>query len=152
MRKLLLIICLALAGAGWTWDSAHADPSFLFTETAQVSHFSGLEPSTQFLVVSYAYHYEGDPYPYTLGGDAYSTAGGSLTSWVSLGDLASHYNGADDGPVYETQVCIYADGTWGTGVPPLACSGDNYVGYYPESMWYYTGSATDILLRGVRYR
>ena len=107
------------------------------TETYQHAYFYGMVPNSQYVVLFSAYHYEGDPFPYTLGSNAYSSSNGIAKAIVGVDDLASFYNGGA-GPIYEVKACISAVGD-PLGLAPIACTADTYVGYYPESMWYYNG-------------
>jgi len=102
--------------------------------TEQVTTFAGLEPNTGYIVYFHAYHYEDDPTPYTLGVWARSNSVGIVRAYALMEDLAQGYQGLPEAPVYEVQACISDL----AGVE-IACGLAVYVGYYPESMWWYDG-------------
>jgi len=174
----LAVIVLALSGSatGGTSIAPH-------TETNQSAYFYNQAPGQvgiQFTV----YQYEGDPFPYTRGANAYSS--GTVHTNVALDDLAANYgSNGEEGPVYEVNACLYPQASapavhraaktmnrlarigraasrlrsgairrslvpilaarirrlsQATTATALDCTPDTYVGYYPESMWYYKGA------------
>lgn len=111
-------------------------PSVASTRTGQTACFSGLVPNTSYAVKFISYHYEGDPSPYILNSSVFSDADGNVAEFAPIDALAFGYYGNErQVPVYETNACVYANGSQS----PIRCTGDTYVGYYPEYMWYYLG-------------
>jgi hypothetical protein len=97
--------------------------------------FRHLPPNTPYAVTLYAYHYEGDPHPYTLGYDNSlgSNAFGTYSAFVDDEDLAG--GGYEGQPVYEVEACLEAKPSYAI----VACTPYTYVGYVPESQWDYKG-------------
>lgn len=142
MRKLLAAFAaflLLAAGAEAIGDGNTDDPT-VQADNQITAVFFGVQPNEKFQVRWYAYHYEGDPFPYVLGTNAHSNANGTVKAIAYMDDLSSHYSSNDGGPVYETRVCLLTvDTAEIVQKDGLDECHDTYVGYYPESMWYYEG-------------
>src|SRR5215510_7581535 len=104
MKRLILAFVTSLIMA--VPSSSLAEPIVEAVPTLRVIA-RHVEPNTRYGVTVYAYHYEGDPFPYTLGYDNgfSSNALGTYRADIPVEYLAQHYNGGE-GPVYEAQACL----------------------------------------------
>jgi hypothetical protein len=135
-RRAALLALTAVLGVA-QYAQASTPP---YTETMQLVRFYNVTPRTEFTVRWTVSHTENDPFVYLLGGSAWSGAAGTVTSLVGLHELAYGYGGGGEKPVYEVHVCLYQGSDVLGLFPPIACTDDTYVGYYPEPYWYYTGA------------
>lgn len=133
----LLMLLLPVTASAKNAPSTTLPPPH--TGTVQQATFPGLTPNSSYAVKFIASHYEDDPFPYILNAAAVSDGSGTVSVSAPMDAVSyGYYLGGRTRPVYEVKVCVYPPSD-APGVSPIECTPDTYVGYYPESMWYYRG-------------